>query len=237
MISPQRACCPDQPCDFCINLESVLSEAPDLSKNGTSNSGPAEISRMRILNALRQTNPENGHVGVDSGDITPALSRQIARFADANTNQEAAEFFDVSVRTVERHRATWNPGSTDGDQVAFESRAWVNEELCAEMRELAADGLSLREIGDEVGVGKRTAHQHVSAVEDCQHDVDVPRVELDGRYVTPNECDEMRRKARAGMSGTAIAERVGRTRDTVNRHVSAARDCACDNNEPAIEYG
>lgn len=108
--------------------------------------------------------------------IERSLSKRIVEYSDDHSNSKAAEYFGISERTVERHRATWNDESTDAEKIEFAGHTRVTSPMCAVMREMAHDGIPLSEIADRFDCHKRTAHLHVSATEECQHDHLVPRV-------------------------------------------------------------
>lgn len=166
--------------------------------------------------------------------IDERISELIVEYAQEESNADAAEHFGISERTVERHRSYWQDGD-DAETPQFTGAKRVDPARCAVMREMGHSGIPLSQIADRFGLAKRTAHRHVSSSEECQHDSAVPRVDM-GREVTSQKCDRMRRLARDGMTGPDIAQRVRHTRDTVNQHVSANRDCNCDNEEPPICY-
>lgn len=166
--------------------------------------------------------------------IDERISQLIYEHAVETSNREAAEYFGISERTIERHRSYWQDGE-DGETPSFTGATRVTAPKCAVMRDMGHDGIPLSEIADRMGVAKRTAHRHVSSSEECQHETAVPRVDM-GREVTDQKCDRMRRLARDGMTGPEIAQLVRHTRDTVNQHVSANRECSCDNEEEPINY-
>lgn len=166
--------------------------------------------------------------------IDEKISKLIVEHAQEESNSAAAEYFGISERTVERHRSYWQDGE-DAETPSFNGATRVTGPKCAVMREMGHDGIPLSVIGERMGVSKRTAHRHVSSSEECQHTTPVPRVDM-GREVTSQKCDRMRRLARDGKTGPEIAQLVRHTRDTVNQHVSANRECNCDNEEPPICY-
>lgn len=166
--------------------------------------------------------------------IDERISELIVEHAQQESNSAAAEYFGISERTVERHRSYWQDGD-DCETPSFSGGTRVDAPKCSVMREMGHSGIPLSQIAERMGVAKRTAHRHVSSSEECQHQTAVPRVDM-GREVTAQKCDRMRRLARDGMTGPEIAQRVRHTRDTVNQHVSAARECNCDNEEDPICY-
>ena len=157
--------------------------------------------------------------------ITPKVSREIARRAEDESLAAIAEDYNVSVMTVVRHR----------DACDITPRTVIDKPKCIVMREMATDGMSSSEIAKRLQVSQEAVLRHASTARSCQHTHQVPRVDMNFT-VDSAECDRMRWYAHNDYSGPEIAEIFGRTRDTVNKHVSAARDCSCENEVEPVCY-
>lgn len=121
---------------------------------------------------------------------------------------------------------------------AHQFRAWerqITPDDCALLRQLAADGASVRTAVVELGLedSEAAAHYHVRG--DCTCDTDVPARPRRTPRIGPEDCTSIRRAAKNGLSSSTVLEELGLdlTRHALHYH---ANGDTCDADIPPHRF-